>query len=165
MSPEIDYVLEDGSELTASVRDGDVRFLDREAVELGDAERPRFEPFETAFLLDEWVLHEKYLVVLDELGEKNLRRAREAILADGLSSLPSLQVAAAKFMTLKLGATDLEQVRARMPVKTDPDTAGLVDLLRRPFGAFFDYSDPRSLSRLQRLCATARRAVPGAGES
>ncbi len=125
----------------------------------------RFEPCEIAFLINEWVLHEKYEYVLTQLGEKHLRRAREVILSEGLGSLPNLPAMAARFMTLKLGDIDLEQVGAALPARADGQTAELVGLLRRPFGAFFDFSDVRSVSRLARLCSEAGRGVPEAAES
>lgn len=124
----------------------------------------RFEPGEIAFLVKEWVLHEKYEYALSQLGGRHLRRAREAILSEGLGSLPSLPAMAARFMTLKLGNTDLAHVEAVLPAKADGQTAELVGLLRRPFGVFFDFGDARSASRLQGLCSEAGRVLPEAEE-
>ncbi len=42
---------------------------------------------EGARLLNEWVLHQKYLQVLEDVGEKKLSRARETVLTNRLGSL------------------------------------------------------------------------------
>ena len=42
-----------------------------------------FHAREVAFLLNEWVLHQKYLDVLETIGEKRIARAREVILSGG----------------------------------------------------------------------------------
>jgi hypothetical protein len=43
----------------------------------------RFQPREIGFLVNEWVQHQKYLEVLDSLGEKRVALAREVILSGG----------------------------------------------------------------------------------
>ena len=118
----------------------------------------RFQPLEVAVLLNEWVLHQKYLGVLEVVGEKRIARARDVILSSGLAALPSVAAAALEFASLKLSRIDLGQVRDALPDHADPQLADLVDALRQPFGAMWDYGDPAALAALQRVCD--REGVP-----
>ncbi|MCX6552923.1 MAG: hypothetical protein NTY02_18290, partial [Acidobacteria bacterium] len=123
-----------------------------------------FQPDEIAFLINEWVLHQKYLDIIETIGEKHIARAREIILAGGLSTLPRLATAAADFMPLKLSRIDLAGVRRAVPDGADAQTADVIDLLRRPYGAFFDFSDPYSVGRLHRICEAEGLPIPGPGD-
>ncbi len=123
-----------------------------------------FEPGDVAWLIDEWVLHQKYLYVLDEVGEARLSRAKNAILSRGLSSLPIPERAAAEFLALKLSGVRLDEVRAAVPDSADPQTGELIDLLRRPYGELIDFSSPSDRARLDRLCGEAGRPLPGPGD-
>ena len=49
-----------------------------------------FQPNEIAFLINEWILHQKYLEVIEEIGEKEIRQARDVILSGGMGTLPRL---------------------------------------------------------------------------
>lgn len=120
----------------------------------------RFHPHEIAFLISEWTLHQKYLGVLDVIGEKKISRAKDMILAGGLSAVPSLAAAAA-FIHLKLSRIDLEEVRRAVPGASDPQTVEIVDLLLRPFSALFDFDDRYSVSGLVRICEAEGIRVPG----
>ena len=120
----------------------------------------RFQPRDIAFLISEWVLHQKYLAVLGVIGEKKVSKTKEMILAGGLGALPG-PTAAAAFMHLKLGRTDLEEVRREVPAGGDPQTEEIIDLLLRPFSAFVDFDDPYSVSRLVGMCEAAGIRVPG----
>jgi hypothetical protein len=51
-----------------------------------------------------------------------------------------------------------------MPEGADPQSLEMVGLLARPFGALFDYDDPRSLAALRRICEAEGLDVPGPGE-
>lgn len=120
-----------------------------------------FEAPEVAWLIDEWVLHQKYLAILDEVGEARISRAKNAILSRGLSALPIPGRAASDFLSLKLSRVSLEEVRAAVPDSADPQTGELIDLLRRPYGVIIDFSSPSDRLRLGRLCAEAGRPLPG----
>ena len=119
-----------------------------------------FRPHEIAFLVSEWVFHQKYLGVLDLIGEKRIGRAKDMILAGGLAEVPGLAAAAA-FMHLKLSRIDLEQVRGAVPEGADPQTVEIVDLLLRPFSAFYDFADRYSVADLERICEAEGIPVPG----
>ena len=135
---------------------------------IGSFVNPRFpcalwrklEPAEVAFLVNEWVLHQKYLDVLESIGEKQVRRARETILANGLGSLSQVSAAAGSFITLKLAREDLPRIRTVMPRGADPQATELLELLEQPFAAFYDYGDPQSVGALRRICEAEGIAVP-----
>jgi hypothetical protein len=107
---------------------------------------------EVAVLINEWVLHQKYLHVLDDVGERRISRAKDVILSQGLGALSIPRGAVSGFITLKLSRVDLHEVRRMLAETCDPQTASVLDLLQRPFSEFFDFSDPRSLANLRRIC-------------
>ncbi|MDP2915433.1 MAG: hypothetical protein Q8O91_08270 [Candidatus Aminicenantes bacterium] len=123
-----------------------------------------FNALEVAHLLDEWVLHQKYLNILSDLGEKRINRAKDYILSRGLGPLRVHKGLVAEFMTLKLSRVDLAEVRQCVAEAFDPQTAEVVDLLLRPFAEFYDFADPRSLSALRRVCAAEGLPVPHPGD-
>jgi hypothetical protein len=115
---------------------------------------------EIAFLINEWVLHQKYLDVLDVVGEKRVGLARDMILSGGLSALPKLAAAAVGFMPLKLSRADLDDVRRSIPSDGDPQCAEVIDLLLRPYGVLVDFSDPYAVSGLARICEAEGLPLP-----
>lgn len=120
----------------------------------------RFEPGEIAFLLNEWVLYQKYLRVLDEVGENQINRARNYIHMQGLSTLCLPKHEATGFLTLKLSGIDLNEVRRRLPAGVDPQTVELIEVLQRPFGTLFDFTNPSDLEHLRRACAQEGVPLP-----
>lgn len=90
-----------------------------------------FEPSEIAALLNEWLLHQKYLRVLDAVGERRVNRARSMILAQGLSTVHLHQGWAAEFKGLRESGIDLDEVRRSVGPGSDPQTAELIDILAR----------------------------------
>ncbi len=124
----------------------------------------RFNPGEIAFLLNEWVLYQKYLLVLDKVGESQISRARNYILSRGLETLTIPKSDAVSFLTLKLSRIDLHEVRRHLPEGGDLQTAEFLDVLRKPFGVLFDYSDPVSMERLHYICAQEKIPLPDPNE-
>ena len=120
-----------------------------------------FEPREVAFLVNEWVLHQKYLGVLETIGEKEIRRARGAILRGELPALPRPASSARAFIRLKLSQIDLGDVASAVPEGADPQAAEIVDLLRRPYRDLVDFDDRQELSRLRALCEAEGLQLPG----
>lgn len=90
-----------------------------------------FEPAEIAALLNEWLLHQKYLRVLDAVGERRVNRARSLILAQGLSTVHLHQGWAVEFRGLRASGVDLEGVRRSVGPGFDPQTAELIGILAR----------------------------------
>jgi hypothetical protein len=90
-----------------------------------------FEPWEIAALLNEWLLHQKYLSVLDAVGEQRVNRARSVILAQGLSAVQIHRGWAGEFKGLRSSGIDLEEVRRHVGAGFDSQTAELLEILAR----------------------------------
>jgi len=118
-------------------------------------------PDEVGLLLNEWVLYQKYREILSDVGERKLNLAKGVILSHGLGSLRVHLGLVKPFAPLKLSGVDLAAVRADLPPDAEPETAAVVDLLRRPFREFFDFDRPGDRARLAQLCAAVGRPVPG----
>ena len=124
----------------------------------------RLNPGEIAFLLNEWVQHQKYLGVLEATGEDRIARARRVILSDEFGRLPNLAASAPDFLPLKLSRVDLGEVRRAVPCGADIRTAELIDLVDRPYRELFDYGDRQSIDRLRRVCEAEGLPLPGPGD-
>jgi hypothetical protein len=88
------------------------------------------DPSTIAFVMSEWLQHQKYLGVLDVVGEKKIGRAKEAILHGALSAV-SAEAAAAAFVGLTLSGVDLSAVTLAIPDGSDPQTAAILNLMKR----------------------------------
>ncbi len=88
-----------------------------------------FEAAEVAGLLNEWLLHQKYLRVLDAVGERRVNRARALILAQGLAGVHIHRGWAAEFAGLRGSRIDLAEVRRRAGEGRDPQLPELLDVL------------------------------------
>ncbi len=97
-----------------------------------------FEPREIAGLLNEWLLHQKYLRVLEAVGERRVNRARSVILAQGLADVQIHRGWAVEFVGLKSSGVDLGEVRRHIGEGFDPQTAELLDALARTEGTAGD---------------------------
>ncbi len=112
-------------------------------------------------LINEWVLHQKYLALMDAVDERQLRRLRDEILTHGLPKLRVTPVLVRGFMTLKLAGMRLS---IDGEPGLDPQTPEVLACLERPYGEFYDYSDERSLGRLRKICEAEGRPLPAADE-
>jgi pyruvate,orthophosphate dikinase len=119
-----------------------------------------FRPLEIAMLMNEWVLYQKYLNIMNDLGERKISRAKDYILSRGLGSLRIHKGLVSDFMTLKLSGADLNEARRQVTAMFDPQTTGVLDLLLRPYAEFFDFADPKSFSALQRICEAEGVRLP-----
>ncbi len=115
---------------------------------------------EIRFVLNEWVLFEKYMRVLYEVGERRISRAREKILNEGLGSVRLNPGEMKHFITLKLTGRDLGRVKALSAPKVEQETPAILDYLCQPFGAIYNYDEPWQLEELRRICAQARLTLP-----
>ena len=123
-----------------------------------------FQDYEVGFMLNEYILFEKYLNVLYEVGEREVNRARKRILNDGLGDISVKLGNAMVFMSLKLSNLDLIKIRAITRFNYDKGTLMLIDLLLKPFGYLFNYKVTWSISRLQDLCKKASVKLPEADD-
>lgn len=119
------------------------------------------EPSHIAFLINEWVLHQKYVDLLSSVGERRLNRAREVILSDGLESLHLHRGRVKGFMPLKLSGHDLGEIAGALDAGADPQTPEVIRLLQLPYGEFYDFSRKGGIAALESLCAREGRPVPG----
>jgi len=120
-----------------------------------------FSPVEIGGMINEWVLHQKYVDILNDMGERKISRARTFILSQGLRSLHIHHGMLKEFMPLKLSRVNLAEVRRGIPENGDPQTVEVIDLLLQPFGKFYDYGDPGSLARLKKICDAEKLPLPG----
>ena len=119
-----------------------------------------FQYHEIGFMLNEYILFEKYLNVLYEVGEREVNRARKKILNEGLGDIRIKLGDAMVFMPLKLSRQDLNEVKSVIKFEYDEGTEALIELLQQPFGYFFNYKAQWSISRLEDVCKKEGIPVP-----
>jgi len=136
------------------------RFLsNRQPVEFWQALREE----EILFALNEWVLFEKYMQVLYEVGERRIGRARDRILNEGLGSLLLNPGDMKVFITLKLAARDLARIGATSGLRIEPETPSILLFLEQPLEAIFPRDLPWELHELRRVCAENGIPLPAQG--
>ncbi|MCF8370360.1 MAG: hypothetical protein K9H64_01980 [Bacteroidales bacterium] len=115
---------------------------------------------EIVFLLNEYILFEKYLYLLHEVGERNLNKAKTLLNDSGLArvdiSLTNLKL----FTPLKLSKPDWSQITNSLSKEADKLIIELIETLQKPYGFFYDYSQAWSLDKLKKLCEMENVAVP-----
>jgi hypothetical protein len=119
-----------------------------------------FSPTELAMLVNEWVLFEKYILVLHQLGERKIVRAKTKILKEGLDDLALTTASVKGLIPLKLSGAPLDVIQRSMPEWCDRQATEVVQVLRRPYGDFYDYSAPWSVKELQKFCEEGNLEVP-----
>jgi hypothetical protein len=97
------------------------------------------DELQVAFVLDEWVRYLAYLALLDEVGARKLRLARQRI--------------------------ELDRVAVALGPGAEAETVKAVALLSEPYGTFFDYGAPWSLAQLRQICEEAGLPLPAADMS
>ncbi len=119
-----------------------------------------FTPPEIALLVNEWVLFEKYMKVLHNVGERRVLLARKQILKEGLDQLSLHPGNVQPLMTLKLSGVSLRLAKDSLPPWTDPQAAKVLELLQQPYRAFYDFAVPWSVRQLQRICEEENLPLP-----
>ncbi len=120
-----------------------------------------FSPDEIGLLVNEWILFEKYMLLLHDVGERKIVRAKKKILKDGLSDLALHAGKVKSLIPLKLSRPSLDAVRDLLPKWRDPQTLQLLDILARPYHAFYDFGAEWSLGQLKRICEEESLPLPG----
>jgi len=123
----------------------------------------KFDPGEVAFLLNEYILFEKYMYVLNEIGEQHIHAVQQKIVNNGLGNILLNNENAKIFMQLKLCVSDWESVMLSLRPEYDPETLSLIELLRKPYGFFFNYHLAWSLKQLEEICEAEGVPVPEIG--
>jgi hypothetical protein len=119
-----------------------------------------FNVQETSILLNEWLLFEKYMQILHDVGERKIRRAKEKILQEELSPLKLDFPRLKNLIPLKLSRIPLQDVKKVMPDWCDTQTRKATDLLMQPYSSFYSYHLAWSIQELKNICAYARIPVP-----
>ena len=96
-----------------------------------------------AFLLNEYVLYEKYIQVLQEVGEIKLARAHSRIETDGIDNMVLRSFDLNNFIPLLRSTHDWQQIATHLEsIEHQDNTHLLVEMLSRPFNELFDTSSP-----------------------
>ena len=120
----------------------------------------QFKAKEISFLLSESIFFEKYLHLLNVVGERKINRARKKILNEGLQEI-QLQVQNAKiFVTLKLSNPDWKNIQEIISNGYDAGVIQLVENLMQPFGELYNYNTPWSIGELEDICKESGRELP-----
>lgn len=126
----------------------------------------QFSGRDLAFMLNEYVLYEKYLNVLYEVGEQQITKARRQILSENISNIETKIYNVDQFVSLKLTRPDWQPVEDAMwnLHNVQPESTLLLKKLKQPFGQLFNYAQPWSLAKLEDVCRHEGCAVPGEAE-
>lgn len=96
-----------------------------------------------AFLLNEYVLYEKYQQVLQEVGEIKLARAHSRIETEGIDNMVLRNFDLSTFIPLLYANRDWTRIAAALEVIEHQDnTHLLVEMLNKPIEEVFDMSTP-----------------------
>ena len=124
-----------------------------------------FTPAEIGLLVNEWVLFEKYMQVLHNVGERKLLLARKQILKGGLEQLSLHPGNVQPLITLKLSSVRLDEARALLPEWADPQSAKVLELLQQPYRAFYDFKAPWSRGQFEKICQEEKLLMPGPNDA
>ena len=119
-----------------------------------------FTPAEVALLVNEWVLFEKYMQLLHNVGERKVLQARKKILKEGLDQV-SLHTGNVKcLITVKLSGIPLEEARKSLPDGSDSQSARVLELLQQPYREFYNFRVDWSVGELKKICTAENISVP-----
>ncbi|HYL15279.1 MAG TPA: hypothetical protein VEV41_19735 [Terriglobales bacterium] len=121
----------------------------------------RFSPSEIGLLVNEWVLFEKYMQLLHNVGERKVLQARKKILKEGLDKLYIHPGYVQSLITLKLSGARLEEVKSSLPEWSDPQSALVLELLGQPYRVFYNFNAEWSVGELKKICRGENLPVPG----
>jgi hypothetical protein len=110
--------------------------------------------------VNEWVLFEKYMHVLQNVGERKVLMARKQILKGGLDQLSLHPGNVQSLITLKLSGVRLQEVRESLPKWSDPQSAKVLELLQQPYRAFYNFNAVWSVRQLERICQEENLPLP-----
>lgn len=105
-----------------------------------------------AFLLNEYVLYEKYQQVLAEVGEIRLARAHSRIETEGIDNMTIHNFDLTTFVPLICSSHDWGHIAAELEsIDHQDNTHILVQKLSRPLEEIFDLSQPYKAQQIQQL--------------
>jgi phosphohistidine swiveling domain-containing protein len=120
-----------------------------------------FSPAEIGLLVNEWVLFEKYIQLLHNVGERKVLQARKQILKEGLDELYLHPGNVQSLISLKLSGTPLQEARDSLPPWSDPQCVKVLELLRQPYRVFYDFDAEWSVGELHKICRAENLPIPG----
>ena len=102
-----------------------------------------------AFLLNEYVLYEKYIHVLEEVGEIRLARAHSRIETEGIDNMVIEKFDMLNFVPLIFSVHDWTQVAKELECMEHQDnTHLLVDKLSKPIDQIFDMNNTYTVNQV-----------------
>ncbi|MCQ2306404.1 MAG: hypothetical protein MJ000_02420 [Bacteroidales bacterium] len=103
-----------------------------------------FTPDEIAFMLNEYVLYEKYLAVLQEVGETKLMRTHKQIISQNLKEIVLQNMTLYTFVPLIMTDTDWDEVECQVNRlnNSQDNTLYIARALSKPLDEIFDMSKP-----------------------
>ena len=118
-------------------------------------------------MLNEYVLYEKYLNVLCEVGEQQITKAKAKILADEIHNIETHIYNVDGFIPLKLGGRDWKELESACQglFNLQKETPGLVKKLAEPYGSLFNYDQAWRLQQLEKICRENGLPLPHPNES
>ena len=119
-----------------------------------------FSPSEIGLLVNEWVLFEKYIQVLHNVGERKVLLARKQILKNGLDELWLHPGNVQPLLPLKLSGARLQEAKESLPEWSDPQSAKVLELLEQPYRVFYDFNSVSSLRELEKICREENLPLP-----
>ena len=109
-----------------------------------------------AFLMNEYVLYEKYQQVLQEVGEIKLARAHSRIETEGIDNMVVKNFDMNNFVPLLYSQHDWNQVATELEhMEHQDNTHLLIEKLSRPIEEIFDMSTPWKASIIQDILKQA----------
>ena len=119
-----------------------------------------FTPAEVALLINEWVLFEKYIQLLYDMGERKLLQARKKILQEGLDPLRLHTANVKSLIAIKLAGIPLAEAQLAIQDWNDPQSNRVIELLQQPYSEFFDFQKRWSVAELEKICREDSIPVP-----
>ena len=112
-----------------------------------------FNPTEIAYMLNEYILYEKYLQVLEEVGETKLTRAHSKIVSEGMHDFNVNTFNLYNFATLMHVGVDWEAIKTECKKfdSCQENTLLLIQKLSGPVEEVFDLSQPWNRDRYERM--------------
>ena len=112
-----------------------------------------FTPTEIAYMLNEYILYEKYLQVLEEVGETKLTRAHSKIVSEGMHNFNVNTFNLYNFATLMHIGADWDAIKTecRKFDSVQENTLLLMQKLSAPVEEVFDLSEPWNRERYERM--------------
>lgn len=115
---------------------------------------------EILLMLNEYIRFEKYLEVLNEVGERNLNRARNILLDKELPQTRIHPGSCKHLINLKLSNPDWTAIESLIEDHMDEQLPELIALLKKPYLTFYDPENNWSWNSLIKICETEKLPVP-----